>query len=307
MIKKVFSIAFSLFFVFNLSAQRPINVMSFNIRLNVASDGINAWPNRVEKATSQILFHDVEILGVQEALHNQMEDLRQNLPGYKFSGVGRDDGKTKGEYSAIFFDSTRFQELRSGTFWLSKTPEVPGSKDWDAAITRVCSWVELKDKNAGPNASSFFFFNTHFDHIGVEARKHSAELIVEKIKQIAGNSPVILTGDFNTEPDKDPYHIVTGYLKDSKFLSKEKHFGPDGTFTGFESKEKSDQPIDYVFVSDGITVLKHATLAESWQGLFSSDHYPVFAQLQIGPPSRNMKGIRKRSDRRKATKSRSVQ
>lgn len=287
MMKKGFVLSSVLFvFLMNVFSQKPINVMSFNIRLNVASDGINAWPNRVEKVTSQIRFHDVEILGVQEALHNQMVDLQQHMKGYKFVGVGRDDGKTNGEYSAIFFDSTRFEDRRSGTFWLSKNPTVPGSKDWDAAITRVCSWVELRDRTAGKNAPVFYFFNTHFDHIGVEARKQSAELIVQKIKEIAKTNPVILTGDFNTEPDNDPYRIMTAYLQDAKLISREKHFGPEGTFTGFAAMEKTDKPIDYIFVSKQVQVLKHATLAESWKGLFSSDHYPVFARVTIGRTGR---------------------
>lgn len=287
MIKKGFVLySFLLLLVIDVFSQKPINVMSFNIRLNVASDSINAWPNRIEKVTSQIRFHDVEILGVQEALHNQMVDLQDNLKGYKFVGVGRDDGKTKGEYSAIFFDSLRFEDINSGTFWLSKNPSVPGSKDWDAAITRVCSWAELRDRSAGKNSPTFYFFNTHFDHIGVEARKHSAELIVQKIREIAKDKPVILTGDFNTEPDNDPYRVMTSYLQDAKKISKEKHFGPEGTFTGFASMEKTDEPIDYIFVSKQVQVLKHATLAESWKGLFSSDHYPVFARVTIGRTGR---------------------
>ncbi len=267
-------------------AQEPINVMSFNIRLNTSSDGINAWPNRVKKVTSQIRFHDADIFGVQEALHNQMLDLQKNLPAYNYVGTGRDDGKTQGEYSAIFYNRNRFDTVRSGTFWLSKNPDQPGSKDWDAAITRVCSWVELIDKKAGPASGSFYFFNTHFDHIGVEARKNSAELILQKIQSLAGNKPIIVTGDFNTEPDKDPYRIMTAFLLDAKKISREPHYGPSGTFTGFESKEKSDMPIDYIFVSKGVDVLKHATLSQSWQGLFSSDHYPVFARVIVYDPKK---------------------
>ena len=143
--KKVFLLAFA-FILFVESYSQPINVMTFNIRLNTTSDSLNAWPYRKDKLASQILFHEVQLLGVQEALHDQMIDLQQRLPRFRYAGTGRDDGKTKGEYSAIFYDSSRFQLLNTETFWLSLTPTVPGSKSWDAAITRIVTWVKLKDR-----------------------------------------------------------------------------------------------------------------------------------------------------------------
>src|SRR5688572_21105503 len=124
---------------------QELNVMSFNIRLNVASDSLNAWPFRKDNVASQVLFHDTHVLGVQEALNDQMIDLQQRLPGYKSTGVGRDDGRTKGEFSAIFYDTSRLSLVKGETFWLSLTPSVPGSKSWDAAITRVVSWGYFKD------------------------------------------------------------------------------------------------------------------------------------------------------------------
>ena len=158
------------FISINVDAQ-SYEVMTFNIRLNVASDSLNAWPHRKDKVASQILYHNVDILGVQEALHDQMIDLKQRLPGMKYIGVARDDGKMKGEYSAIFYDTMKFSLLESSTFWLSLTPEQPGSKSWDAAITRIVSWAKFQDRKS---RKIFFVFNTHFDHMGVVARKESA-------------------------------------------------------------------------------------------------------------------------------------
>lgn len=264
-------------------AQTALNVMTFNIRLNVASDGLNAWPLRKDHAASQVLFHHTSILGVQEALHGQMLDLQERLPGYRFIGVGRDDGQTAGEYSAIFYDTARLAVLDGSTFWLSRTPGVPGSKDWDAAITRIVTWGKFRDKNSG---TIFFAFNTHFDHIGKVARAESAQIILKAVDSLAGHMPVVVTGDFNAQPSDEPIRILTNktdplHLVDSKSASETPHYGPNGTFTGFQAHETSDQPIDHIFIKNGIKVLQHATLSETWEGRFSSDHFPVFARIQL--------------------------
>lgn len=262
-------------------AQGELNIMTFNIRLNVASDSLNAWPYRKDQVASQVLFHDTHILGVQEALHEQMTDLATRLPGFKYVGVGRDDGKTKGEYSAIFYDTARLQVITSGTFWLSLTPEVPGSKSWDAAITRIVTWGQFKDRKT---RKVFYVFNTHFDHIGKQARAESAKLILERIRSYTGNLPVILTGDFNSKPDDLPIQTITdpssqSRLYDTKTLSVTPHYGPQGTFNGFGTREVDNQPIDFIFVRKGIKVLKHATLSQTWNGRFSSDHFPVWTRI----------------------------
>src|SRR5829696_8070475 len=163
------------------SIAQDLNVMTFNIRLNIALDSLNAWPYRKDKVASQVLFHDVQLLGVQEALHDQVMDLKERLPNFKYAGGGRDDGKEKGEYSAIFYDTTRLQVLQSQTFWLSLTPEVPGSKSWDAAITRIVTWGKMRDKKTN---KVFFAFNTHFDHMGKEARRESAKLLLKRVADI---------------------------------------------------------------------------------------------------------------------------
>lgn len=262
---------------------QSLNVMTFNIRLNTSSDSLNAWPFRKDIAASQILFYNVHLLGVQEALHEQMMDLQQRLPNYKTFGGGRDDGKTKGEYSAIFYDDARLEKLDGAMFWLSQTPDIPGSKGWDAAITRMVTWCKFKDKQTG---KIFFAFNTHFDHIGKIARAESAKLVLQKVKSIAGTTPVIFTGDFNAKPSDEPIQIIVDAanpdrLIDTKAISQTPHYGPEGTFTGFASKERDNEPIDHIFIKNNVKVLKHATLSESWQGRFSSDHFPVIAIVQL--------------------------
>lgn len=264
-------------------AQEPLRVMTFNIRLNIASDSLNAWPYRKDKVASQILFHQAHIIGVQEALPGQMKDLEYLLPSYKYVGKGRDDGKEKGEYSAIFFDTTWLQLLQTETFWLSEKPSVPGSKGWDASFPRVVTWAKFKDRKT---AEQFFVFNTHFDHMGKLARKESALLLLTKVQAIAGQNPSIITGDFNAAPFDEPIRILTDttrsfYLTDTKTVSQQPHYGPSGTFNAFGPKEISDDPIDHIFITNGINVWQHATLSHTWQGRFSSDHFPVFATLQI--------------------------
>ena len=280
--KKVLFLFLTIVVVVSASAQ-PLNVMTFNIRLNTSSDGENAWPYRKNKAISQILFYDVHILGVQEALHDQMMDLKEWLTDFSYVGVGRDDGKTTGEYSAIFYDSKRLKLLKTETFWLSEQPTVPGSKSWDAAITRIVTWAEFKDHKT---KKKFFVFNTHSDHIGKMARAESAKIILQKVKDVAGKHPVIVTGDFNSTPSEDPYMIITDAnnphrLTDSKTVCLTPHYGPTGTFNAFKDKETSDEPIDYIFVKNKVRVLRHGTISESWQGRFSSDHFPVFATLDL--------------------------
>jgi endonuclease/exonuclease/phosphatase family metal-dependent hydrolase len=265
------------------SAQPPLHVMTFNIRYNNPGDSLNAWPYRKDKAASQILFHDVHVLGVQEALHGQMEELQAALQRYKYFGVGREDGKTKGEYSAIFYDTTRVQRLKGATFWLAESPEQVGAKGWDAAITRIVTWCLFKDKKTN---KQFYAFNTHFDHIGKIARAESARLLLRKVHEIAGNTPVVVTGDFNAKPNDEPIKIVldaqnTNRFTDTKALSKTGHYGPGGTFNAFGSKETGNEPIDYIFIKQDVTVLKHATLSQTWEGRFSSDHFPVLAVLQF--------------------------
>lgn len=280
--KKTSLLLFALILTVTMMSQE-LNVMTFNIRLNTSADSLNAWPYRKDKVASQILFHEAHIIGVQEALHDQMVDLQQRLPKYKYAGVGRDDGKEKGEYSAIFYDTTRLQALQTKTFWLSETPEVAGSKSWDAAITRIVTWIKFRDKKT---KKIFFAFNTHFDHIGQVARRESANILLQNVKKIAGTIPAVITGDFNAQPADEPIRVILDpsnplRLTDSKEISLKPHYGPTGTFNGFKEKERDDQPIDYIFLKGKWKVLNHATISQTWEGRFASDHFSVIARLLL--------------------------
>jgi endonuclease/exonuclease/phosphatase family metal-dependent hydrolase len=264
-----------------LPAQPSLRVMSFNIRYNNAADSLNAWPYRKDHVASQILFHQIELLGVQEALHDQMLDLQQRLPQFKYTGSGRNDGKTKGEYAAIFYDTTTLQLLASDMFWLSQTPNSVGSLGWDAAITRLVTWAKFIHK---PSKQIFFAFNTHFDHMGKTARRESATLLLQKVKDIADTTPAVITGDFNAHPPDEPIQVLLDNqhplrLTDSKTMSQTPHYGPTGTFNGFQHKEQSDQPIDYIFLKGNWQVKTHATISQTWMGRFASDHFAVMATL----------------------------
>lgn len=262
---------------------QPLRVITFNIRLDVASDSPNHWQARKENLVSQVLFHETDLLGVQEALPNQVADMKSLLQAFGFTGVGREDGENKGEFSGIFYKKERLELLASQTFWLSLTPEIPGSKSWDAAITRIVTWAKFKDKKT---RKIFYHFNTHFDHIGQEARRQSALLLLQKIATIAAKSPVVLTGDFNATPSDEPIAIITqpqnpAAFTNAKTVSLNGHYGPNGTFNGFKGRETREAPIDFIFLKGPWKVLQHATLSQTWQGRFASDHFAVLAVLLL--------------------------
>ncbi len=259
----------------------PVRIMTFNIRLNTPVDGLNAWPYRKDPAAGMIRFHHADIAGVQEALAGQVHDLAERLPEYGWIGVGRDDGKEAGEFMAVFYLKNRFRVLKDSTFWLSEHPDRPG-RGWDAACNRVVTCGRFEDLQTG---KIFYLFNTHFDHRGETARRESAKLLLSAVRKIAGGSDAVVTGDFNAAPEMIPIQIVTGhhdssqaaFLVDSKTVSIHPHQGPSGTFTGFQQAE--DEPIDYIFITRGVTVLNHATLSDQFDGRFPSDHYPVLAEV----------------------------
>ncbi len=281
--KRIIVSALAVLFIIHAKAQNELNVMTFNIRYDNAGDSLNSWPYRKDKVASQILFHQTHLLGIQEALVNQVNDLQQWLPNYKYIGVGRADGKDKGEFSSIFYDTTRIQLLQSETFWLAEQTNVPGQKGWDAAIERIVTWGKFKDRKT---KKTFYHFNTHFDHIGKVARRESAKLLIQKVKEIGGETPCIITGDFNAQPKDEPIMLLSdtnnaNHFVNAKDISQRSHYGPTGTFNGFKSKETSNEPIDYIFIKKGIDVLQHATLSQTWEGRFSSDHFPVFSVLRL--------------------------
>jgi len=275
---KASKIIFSLLLVSTIAiAQQkasPINIITYNIRLNVASDGINAWPNRKDNVKALVKFHDADILCVQEALPEQFDALLENS-NFDVVGVGREDGKRKGEFSAVYFDKDRFTKKDGGTFWLSETPNMP-SKGWDAALNRVCSWVRLYDKS---NKKEFLVFNTHYDHVGVKARIESAKLIKQKIQEIAPKLPVVFTGDLNVTPETEAIATIKSFLIDAKEITQEPAYGPEGTFNAFDFNSDLKNRIDYIFVNKGFKVQKFAVLSDSKNKRYPSDHLPVFARL----------------------------
>ncbi|MBA3941563.1 MAG: endonuclease [Sphingopyxis sp.] len=261
------------------------SAMTWNIRLDIASDGDNAWPHRRSALTGLVAYYAPDLVGMQEVLLNQKQGVEADLPAYDFVGVARDDGKDKGEYSPLGFRRDRFALVASGTFWLSPTPDVPG-KGWDAAYPRVASWARLKDK---ASLRMLLVVNTHFDHVGTTARLESARQIRRWITgQRKKGETVVLMGDFNSPADSPAHGAITDVaagqipLHDTLTISRTPHFGPLGTFTGFRIEQNEPSPIDHIFVSDGVAVLRHATLTQQTGGKLPSDHYPVLADLCVG-------------------------
>ena len=255
-------------------------VMTFNIRYDNPNDGENAWPNRKDLVASMIRFHGTDLVGIQEALKNQVSDLVERLPDYHWFGVGRDDGREMGEYMAIFYRSDRFDLIDHDTYWLSETPDQKGKKGWDAVCNRIVTWGQFKDKKT---SKTFYLFNTHFDHRGVLAREKSAELLVSKTKIIAGTDPVIITGDFNSVESSQIYKIITSNdlnLRDAKYSSLEEHHGPDNSVSGF-GKFGKERRIDFIFINDAVKVYKHGILTQHWNNKYPSDHMPVLAEVSI--------------------------
>ena len=258
--------------------KQDIRVASYNLRYNNPGDGLNAWPNRKENVKALILYHDFDIFGTQEGLVDQLKDLCE-MPGYIYTGAGRDDGLDGGEHSAIFYKTNRFKLIESGNFWLSLTPDQPG-KGWDATCcNRICSWAKFRDANT---KKVFYFFNVHFDHQGVIARKESGKLMVQKIREIAGNDPVICTGDFNSTPETEQIQVMQTILGDSYKTTLMPPYGPVGTFNAFRFEAPMKDRIDYIFASSQFTVLKYAVLTDAKDQRYPSDHLPVVVDIVIG-------------------------
>lgn len=266
-------------YVHTLQSQQTITAITYNIRFDNPDDGEDAWPKRREMLAAQLRFYQPDIFGIQEGLDRQVIYLSEQLPVYQRAGVGRDDGKTAGEYSALYFRSDRFRLLESGTFWLSPTPDTV-SKGWDAALPRVCTWAHLHDSLSGKN---IWAFNTHFDHIGKMARAESARLIAAQIaNKNTGNEPVIIMGDLNAEPEEEPIKVLKTNYSESFSDSKIPPFGPAGTFNGFKFHEPVVRRIDYIFTSKSHwSIEQTAVLSDSQNCHYPSDHLPVLARLSL--------------------------
>ena len=262
--------------------QSDLNIMTYNIRYDNPDDGLNNWKFRKENALNMIRFNEVDILGMQEVLVNQLNDIKGQLPEYESIGVGRDDGKEKGEYSPILFHKNKFTLIESGYFWLSETPDKP-SKGWDAACERIATWIILKDKTT---EKKVFVMNTHFDHIGQKARQESVNLIKTKMAQLGKGLPQIFMGDLNADPNSS---VITSLLTTEKsiaFLDSKSRalvvYGPSWTFHDFGKIPFKDRPlIDYILVNKEILVHKYGVLAENLNETYLSDHAPVCVKISL--------------------------
>ena len=250
-----------------------LKIATFNLRMDTPSDGENAWFHRKDMVNDLIRFYGFDLFGTQEGFTHQLNDILR-LSDYRFIGVGRDDGKDAGEHCAIFYRSDRFKVLDQGDFWLSEHPEKPG-RGWDGTCcNRICTWGKFEDLK---NHKQFYFFNVHYEYEGDVARRESSNLMISRIKSIAGNQPVFLTGDFNAFPTEEPIRILndSGFLNDSYKITKEAPFGPVCTYHGYDSTVKTEERLDYIWVTDSIQIDKYGVLTNTLYGHTPSDHFPV--------------------------------
>ena len=302
--KKNFLMVLFLMMAMVASAQDLV-VCSYNIRNSNRGDDKNGngWKVRYEYLCQQIEFENPGLFGCQEVKKEQLDDMIARMPEYAYVGVGREDGKEGGEYSPVFYKKDRYVLLESGTFWLAEDPTKP-VLGWDAACKRVCSWGHFRDKKT---KHTFYFFNTHMDHIGVTARREGAKLIVSKMRELMKKKdPVILTGDFNVDQTSEPYQVFTnsGFLKDC-YVAARYRFATNGTFNDFNPLNCSNSRIDHIFVSKSFKVERYAILTNGyWDGInmdaakpsanapldvvlkegvrrTPSDHYPVVVKMDF--------------------------
>jgi len=271
-----------------VAASEPIRVMSFNIRYGTADDGVNAWPKRKQFLADTIAAFDPDLLGTQETLAFQRDELLGLLHRYEAAGVGRDDGREKGEMAALFYKSARFEKIAAGNFWLSQSPETVGSKGWDAALPRIATWVKLADK-ADKAALPILFLNTHFDHQGAEARRESAALIRRWLDEHGAGSRLVVTGDFNAGEGTPPYEALfaagdggQSTLVDTFRVAvpTSASAGPEGTFTGFDAKSTGGERIDWIGCSRDWRVAAGSIDRSERDARTPSDHAAVTAVLE---------------------------
>ncbi len=257
------------------NSAKEIKVMTFNIRYGSADDGENRWEKRKFIVFETIRENYPDLIGFQEALKFQIDDLLGALPQYSFTGVGRDDGKTSGEYSCIFYLHNRFIVDTAETFWFSDTPKIPGSKSWGNEITRICTWGKLFDKFSGKN---FYMYNLHLDHMSQNSREKSTELLVKKISGRNPNLPLILTGDFNAGENNKAVQNILSYGLIDTYRTLHKKTANEGTFNDFKGDDSSDK-IDFIFISKNWKALESKIIKTNWNGRYPSDHFPVTAVI----------------------------
>jgi endonuclease/exonuclease/phosphatase family metal-dependent hydrolase len=271
------AIAFLFLTPISTNAQK-ITIGTYNIRYDNPGDTGNRWVDRAPVVSNLIRFHDFDLFGIQEGLKNQVDDIATALPEYDHYGKGRDDGKDAGEHSTIFYKKDRFKVLKSGDFWLSETPDKPG-KGWDATCcNRICSWLHLEDKKT---KKQFYAFNVHFDHQGVVARRESSKLIIAKIKEIAGQAPVLFTGDLNGGRDTEWYQsLATSGLLTDVFTKVKFPYANNSSFNSFRTP-RGKTVIDHIFMTKQFTASKWGILTDSYYGKYPSDHFPVLAVVEL--------------------------
>lgn len=271
----------------SVSAQctsRPVLAMTYNIRLDTTSDGLNAWTYRKGFLIGQIASLRPELLGLQEVLLNQKRDLEAAFPGYRFVGAGRDDGKEGGEFSPLAVDTAQFQVGESGTYWLSPSPAVP-SLGWDAGYKRLVTWARLIRRG---DRARILVLNTHWDHQGLVARRESGKLILDWLERYRRRGEqLVLMGDFNAEDTEESVAQLTAastpssVLFDARRISATGSTGPAFSFNAFNAFPTSGKLIDHIFVGAGIGVRSHSVIAQHENGRVASDHFPVVALLDI--------------------------
>jgi endonuclease/exonuclease/phosphatase family metal-dependent hydrolase len=251
--------------------------MTFNIRNDNPKDNENSWDNRKDEVINLIEYYHPDFLGIQEGFHNQVAFIHKNTSNYGFIGIGRDDGDKKGEYSAIYYDTTKFKLITQKTFWLSNIPHKV-SFGWDASYKRICTYGKFKDKITN---DSIHIFNTHFDHIGVESRKMSAKLILNKIAEYGlSEAKIVVMGDLNSIPTSDPITILKKELDCGLEISENNFYGPVGTFNGFNNNLEIKNRIDYIFTKK-LKILSYRHVDDKrLNNLCVSDHLPVLIEIK---------------------------
>ncbi len=276
----IFLLAFSFaLFASDIQAQTKPNsdlkVMTFNIRYGTANDGENSWQFRRENLFSTIKKFGPEILGLQEALTFQIEEILKQLPNMALIGVGRDDGKQAGEYSCILYDKNRFSADTTETFWFSETPTVPGSKNWGNNITRICTWAKFTDSIS---KKKFYFYNLHIDHESQPSREKSTEMLISKMNMQKEKLPEILTGDFNCGDTNPAIRTITDSGLNDSYRVLHKKSANEGSFNEFKGVT-SGEKIDFIFISKHFKVKAAEIVKDSYNGKFPSDHFPVTTVL----------------------------
>ncbi len=256
---------------------QELKILTYNIRYDDQKNTETSWSQRKEMLTGQLRFYNPDIFGTQEGLLNQLQYIDSVLVDHQYVGHGRDDGKEKGEFCAIFYNEKKIRPVKQSTFWLSPTPELV-SMGWGSKFNRICTYAlfEIIATN-----KYIWVFNAHFDHIAELAQEESAKLVIEKIKELnTENYPVVFMGDLNSIPESSQIQYISGIVNDSKSISIEPPFGNEGTFNGFEFNKPLKSRIDYIFTSkNNLKVRKYAVLSDSKNCLYPSDHLPVYVEM----------------------------